>query len=173
MFKCGDAVVYGTHGICTVIAFENRWIDRKNVEYYVLQPMGQTADRYYVPTQNQTACARMRRLLTVDEINRILHSEAVGKDIWVPDEGKRKHLYRDILASGDRQEVLCMINTLHKHRILQEEAGRKFHMIDENFLRDAEKMLNAEFSLVLGIPEDHVAQYILSALTVEEKTPLE
>ncbi len=44
-------------------------------------------------------------------------------------------------------------------------AFRKFTIknypnIYANFLRDAEKILNAEFSLVLNIPQDAVFQYI-------------
>jgi RNA polymerase-interacting CarD/CdnL/TRCF family regulator len=57
-----------------------------------------------------------------------------------------------------------MINTLHQHKKVQAEAGRKFHLCDENFLRDAEKLLNAEFSLVLGIQPADVGAYILSAM---------
>ena len=37
-------------------------------------------------------------------------------------------------------------------------------MCDENFLRDAKKLLDAEFSLVLGIPENDVGGYIQNAI---------
>ena len=43
------------------------------------------------------------------------------------------------------------------------DAGRKLHLCDENFMRDAEKLLNAEFSLVLNIAPNEVEGYILSA----------
>lgn len=167
MFRPGDLVVYGTHGICTVIALEKRCVDRRNVEYYVLEPKEQLGDRFYVPTQNPAACAKMRKLLTFDEINGILHAEEVRRDIWIEDEGQRKQRYRDIITGDDRLAILRLINTLHKHRRIQMEAGRKFHLIDENFLRDAEKMLNAEFSLVLGIEKDQVARYVLDAMEIE------
>lgn len=164
MFGVGDVIMYGTHGICTVIALESRCVDRRDVEYYVLEPKEQECDRFYVPTQNKAACAKMRKLLTVDEINHMLHSDTVQQDIWINDDGKRKQLYRDILAGGDRSAILCMIHTLHKHRRAQIESGRKLHMIDENFLRDAEKLLNAEFSFVLGISKDQIAQYVLDTM---------
>lgn len=167
MFCAGDVVVYGTHGICTIIALENRCVDRRNVEYYVLEPKEQAGDRFYIPTQNQAACAKIRKLLTAGEINAILRSQEVRQDIWITDDGQRKQQYREILAGGDRLAILRMINTLHKHRQQQIEAGRKFHLIDENFLRDAEKLLTAEFSQVLDIPKDQVAQYVLDAMAEE------
>lgn len=164
MFAVGDVIIYGTHGICTVIATEKRIVDRRDVEYYVLEPREQECDRFYVPMQNMAACAKMRKLLTVDEINSLLRSDAVHRDIWVADDGKRKQQYRDILTGGDRSAILCMVHTLHKHREEQLDAGRKLHMIDEGFLRDAEKLLNAEFSYVLGISKDRIAQYVLDTM---------
>jgi hypothetical protein len=40
-------------------------------------------------------------------------------------------------------------------------------MCDENFLRDAEKLLSTEFSLVLGIGQNEVGEYIQTALGME------
>jgi len=53
---------------------------------------------------------------------------------------------------------------LLEHKRQQIEAGRKFHQCDENFLRDAQKLLSDEFALVLGISKESVADYIRNAL---------
>lgn len=165
MYKIGDTVVYGTHGVCTIIALEDRSIDRKVTQYFVLEPSHQPEARYYVPTQNEAAVSKLRKLLTIEELNGMLRSEAVRKDAWITDESKRKQYYREVIGSGDRAAILSMVNALHIHKRQQAQAGRKFHLSDENFLRDAEKLLSEEFSVVLGIPADRVAGYVIEAMS--------
>ena len=60
---------------------------------------------------------------------------------------------------------MCCIRALQRHREAQLAAGRKFHLSDENFLRDAKKVLISEFSFVLEIPQSEVADYIEKKLT--------
>ena len=164
MYQLGDRIVYSSHGVCTVIGVEERKIDRKVTQYYVLEPMDQPGARYYVPTQNQAALAKIRNLLSADELNEILRSDKVRQDGWIPDENRRKQHYRELINSGDRCAILCMIRSLHIPKKQQVEAGRKFHISDESFLRDAQKLLTSEFSFVLGIPADQVGEYVLKAL---------
>ena len=57
-----------------------------------------------------------------------------------------------------------MIHTLHKHRQQQLEIGRKLHMCDENFLRDAEKLVGSEIALALRISKNEVEQIIKNAI---------
>jgi RNA polymerase-interacting CarD/CdnL/TRCF family regulator len=60
-----------------------------------------------------------------------------------------------------------MVRSLHHHKEQQREAGKKFHLGDENFLRDAERLLNSEFSMILGIDAKEVGTYIQSKLLTE------
>lgn len=167
MYKVADQVLYGIHGICRIIDVEERKFDRVTKEYFVLEPVAHPGTRFYVPTQNPAALAKLRKLLTAQELDALLHSEAVHQNVWIPDENKRKLHYRELINSGDRQALLCMVNTLHRHKKEQLAAGRKFHQCDENFLFDAQKLLGAEFSLVLGLDPKDVGDYIQNALTAE------
>ena len=85
----------------------------------------------------------------------------------IDDESQRKSKYRELINSADRGALICMIRLLHDHKAKQLAAGRKFHLCDENFLKDAQKLLSAEFSLVLGIPKQEVASYIEQKLFEE------
>lgn len=165
MYQRGDRVLYGIHGICEIKELEVKTVDRKKVEYYVLVPLEQPAARFYVPTQNQAAVSKLRKLMTAGELMALVSSDAVRTDHWIADENQRKLYYRNLINSGDRTALLQMIHTLHNHKHAQAAAGRKFHLCDENFLRDAEKLLNAEFSQVLNIPTSEVGAYIKNALT--------
>lgn len=167
MFHVGDHVLYGIHGVCRITDVEERIIDRRKVRYFVLEPLEQAGARYLIPTHNESALAKLRHVLRKEELEGILRSDAVRQDAWIADENARKQSYRELINSGDRVALLRMIRSLHKHKDTQAAAGRKFHLCDENFLRDAERLLNAEFSLVLGIEQGQVGSYVIAALKEE------
>lgn len=165
MFQCGDQVLYGIHGVCRIVDLETRKVDRKMIEYYVLEPVDQTGARFYIPTQNASAVSKLRPIITRNELDALLRSGDASTDAWIADENQRKQYYRELITSGDRAALVQMVHTLHKHKEQQALAGRKFHLCDENFLRDAEKLLNMEFSLVLNIPQEEVGNYVQNAIS--------
>lgn len=160
MFTCGQKVVYGIHGVCVIIDREIRSINRKKVEYYVLAPTTQPSARFYVPTQNEIAVAKLRPLLSREDLDDLISSSETIKDIWIPDENRRKQRYHELINGSDRAALIAMVKSLLVHKEQQLSSGRKFHLCDENFLRDAQKLLSAEFAMVLGIEQEQVGNYI-------------
>ena len=160
MFQCGDRVVYGVHGVCNVSAIETQYVNRKRVEYYVLIPLNQPEDRFMVPTQNQVAVSKLRPLLTKEEIDALFSSNLPYDFVWISDEHKRKQKYRELVSIADRTNLIAMIRALRQHQIRQIESGRKFHMSDENFLRDAEKIICSEVAYVMGITQQDAIKYV-------------
>ena len=79
---------------------------------------------------------------------------------WIEDDMERKEHYRSVLLSGNRRETLKMIRELYIHKQEQQSKGKKMHLSDEQFLKEAEKLLYSEFSLVLNIKEDEVPSFI-------------
>lgn len=163
-FQCGDRVVYGIHGVCQIVGIETKTVDRKAVEYYVLQPCGQTEAIYYVPVHNQAAVSKMRKMLTAAELNALLDSDEILADCWITEENLRKERYRKLIAHADCAELIGMIRSLHLHKQRQLEAGKKFHICDENFLKDAQRLISAEVSQILEIEPKQVESYIRSRL---------
>lgn len=168
MYQIGDFVVYGIHGVCRILDIEDRKIDKKLVSYYVLEPTVQSETRYMVPVQNEIAVGKMRPILTREELNALLHSPQIWENAWVSEENQRKQLYRELITSGDREALLRMVCTLYQHKEALASAGKKFHLCDENFLRDAERLLSSEISLVLQIEQSQVGAYVLSAMQMEK-----
>lgn len=166
MFQLGDRVVYGIHGVCSIIDIEQRVVSRNKTEYYVLSPLDQPDTRFYIPVHNQMAVAKLRPMLTRKQLDALLRSDEADQNTWIPDENQRKQRYRELISSGDRAALICMVRTLHKHKLDQIASGRKFHQCDENFMRDAEKLLSSEFSQILGIPQNEVGAYIRSIMDV-------
>ena len=93
MYTCGDLVVYGVHGVCRITELEQRTVDRKRLTYYVLEPLDQDGARYYVPTHNESAVAKMLAVLSAQALEALLRSNEVRADAWIPDENLRKQTY--------------------------------------------------------------------------------
>ena len=160
MYKLGDRVMYGVHGVCEIVNIEQRRVDKKNIEYLVLSPVQSANSCFYIPTQNEKALSKLYPLLTKEELLQMLTEQVNGADRWVDDENSRKQLIKDVLGSGNRSEMVSWVRTMHIHRRLLLEAGKKFHQADEIFLKDAERLLTTEFAIVLGITESAVRQYV-------------
>ncbi len=164
MYQVGDQVVYGIHGVCQVADLEERVIDRKRVTYLALEPMGQEGSRYLVPTHNAAAMGKLRKMLTPEAMEALLRSEEVRANGWIKDENQRKQTYRELISSGDRLNLMKMVHTLYNHKQQQSAAGKKVHLCDENFLRDAEKLLAGEIAIVLGLEPDQAKKYVREQL---------
>lgn len=167
MYQIGDKFVYGVHGVCRIVEEETRVIDRKKVTYLALEPVGQDGSRFLIPTHNASAMAKLKQMLSREELEALTHSERVLADGWIKDENLRKQTYRELLSSGDRARLMCMVRSLYKHKAAQSAAGKKCHLSDENFLRDAEKLLVSEFSMVLEVDVEQAKQFLRSHLREE------
>lgn len=164
MFAVGDLVVYGVHGVCRITELEKRTVDRKQLEYLVLEPTDGSGSRFLVPTHNEIALNKLQPVLSRQVLEEILHSSLVRENVWIEDENQRKQRYRELITGSDRIALLQMVHCLHIQKERIAAARRKFHLCDENFLRDAQRLLSSEFALVLDMEPQQVAEYVISAM---------
>ena len=57
-----------------------------------------------------------------------------------------------------------MIRELYIHKQKQLKNGKKMHLSDEQLMKEAERLLYSEFSLVLNIRADEVPKFISSRI---------
>jgi len=164
MYQIGEKVIYGIHGVCAVADIEHRIVDRKRITYLVLEPVNQSGARYLVPTHNQTAMSKLSPVLSQQELMALVSGTEVKKNVWLQDENARKQRYRELIGSGDRLALMQMCAALYRHRREQQAAGRRLHMCDENFLRDAEKLLCGEISLVMELSDEDARKLLFTNL---------
>ncbi len=150
MYQCGQMVFYGSHGVCSVVDIEKRTVDKREVEYYALEPLSQQGTRFYVPVHNKVVAAKLRNLLSRDEWDALLADTTLRMDLWVSDENRRVAKYREIINRGEPHELLSIVRLLQNHRNEQSAAGRKFHICDATILKTAETLIGSELSYVLG-----------------------
>lgn len=169
MYQIGDAVLYGTQGVCRIAEITQKTLNKTVVEYYVLKPVYCDHSTIYIPVQNAELTGKMRRVLSEEEVSDIIHAMPFEESIWIEDEAERKERYRDIILRGNRMELVKMIKALHAHQQQQQARGKKMHQADERFLKEAEKMLYDEFALVLHIEPNQVLPFIQEQIEVEER----
>ena len=163
-FQPGQKLLYGVHGVCTVVGIEQRKVDRKLVEYYCLSPVDHSSSNFYIPTGNPAALSKLHPIMSKAELEELMRSVKNHPCMWIADENRRKLHYRELMSTLDRQSMISTVGALVHHKNVQTAAGKKLHLCDENFLRDAQKLIAGEFSLVLGIDKEEVQQYIQNAL---------
>ena len=115
MHSMNDLVLYGTEGLCRITDITVRDLYGKNVEYYVLKPMGNGNSTIFVPTGNEALTARMRRILSAEEIYALIRTMDSEETEWIENENVRKQQYREILSEGDRRSIMKMIKAVSLH----------------------------------------------------------
>ena len=163
-FCIGDLVVYGIHGVCRITQTQERIVDRKKVEYFVLVPTQQPDAAFFVPMHNPVAVSKMRKVLTREELTDLLQSGQVKEDSWIANEAVRKEKYRCLISSADCAELIRMLRALYLHKQAQLASGKKLHICDENFMKDAERVIRSEVSAVMEIPPEEVGAFIRSKI---------
>lgn len=151
MFQVNDVIIYGAQGVCKITGTEEKTVSGKKKTYFVLKPVGDKGSTIFAPTDNELVLKKMRRLLTKDEIHKLIDSMRSENAVWVENENERRELYKSILAKGDHLELIKMIKAIYAHKKEREAEGKRLHMSDERFFKDAEQILYSEFQYVLDL----------------------
>ena len=169
MFQVNDVIIYGAQGVCKITGTEEKTVNGKKKTYFVLKPVGDKGSTIFAPTDNELVLKKMRRLLTKDEIHRLIDSMRSENAVWVPNENERKELYKSILAKGDHLELIKMIKAIYAHKKEREAEGKRLHMSDERFFKDAEQILYSEFQYVLDLGgKDDLMTYIFARIETQD-----
>lgn len=162
MYRIGDKVVYGAFGVMEIVDISNQTVGDVTRAYYVMKEYSSNSPSLtYVPADNEDLVSQMKPLLTKDEVVEVIRTAKNAEPLeWIEDNRARSETYKRILGTADRVKLLCMIDTVQKTGVRREAEGKKNYIADENSMKRAEKIISTEFSLVLGIPECDVADFI-------------
>lgn len=164
MFKINDVVVYGPQGVCEIIGIEDQKIGGEIKKYFVLKPINTKGAICYVPTWNEKAWGKMRKLTTKEDIDALIRSMPNTKPVWIENENERKETYKQVLACGDQAAIISMIQALFIHKKERETEGKRLHMSDEHFMKDAEQILYNEWQYVLNVDKAGLMAYIFERI---------
>lgn len=164
MLNIGETVLYAANGVCTVEEIREMDFGSGKTKYYILKPVSSNQNTFYIPADNQKMLSKIRKILTKDEVERIIGSMPDNKASWIEDDLARKEEYKKIIGSGDCEKLVKVIKSIHLHKTEIAENGKKLHLIDERMLKDAESLLYDEFATVLNIKKEEVLPFIIKSL---------
>ena len=164
MFQINDVVVYGAQGVCKIVGMQEQKIDVTNKTYFVLKPADDRGATFYVPTWNEKALAKMRKVMTKQDVDALIDSMPKKKPVWIANENERKETYKRILAGGNQAQIISMIQAIYLHKKEREAEGKRLHMSDEHFMKDAEQLLYNEWQYVLNVDKAGLMAYIFKRI---------
>jgi len=159
MYQKNDTVIYGSHGVCTILDISEQKFGDKTAQYYVLKPVSTEKSTIFIPVDSPILSGRMRRILSAEEIYRMLEELPEEPSVWFENTDQRKDLYKKTLADGNRMELIKLIRSLYLHQEKQVQKGKKLYAADDHALKEAERMLYDEFAFVLNIESEQVLPF--------------
>lgn len=163
-FEIGDTVLYGIDGVCKITDIVRKNFKGRMINYYVLHPVFNDRSVLYVPKDNKESVARMRHALTSRQIKLIFKKTPNRQCKWIENENERKAYFKEILYGGDSKELVKLVKTLYLHQKKQQSLGKKMHMSDEKFFKDAERLLYEECAVAFKITPAEVFPYLQQML---------
>ena len=170
MFQPGELLVYGTTGVCRVegVATPNLTRAEWGRQYYLLKPLYQDGV-IYAPVDSQKVPIRpvISRQEAEDLIDLIPSIQAEA--CHAPTLQALAQHYQSAVCSHDCRELLELMMSICAKQRQAEAQKRRLGMVDERYMKQAERLLYGELSAALGIPFEEVQPYI--ARRVEEAPP--
>ncbi len=162
MYKVNDTVIYGTQGVCKIVDISVKDFMGQKREYYVMEPNSNSSTTLFVPTDSEAVLAKMRKILSGEEIHALIMSLPNNEIRWIENENERRERFREIVASGEHKALIQMIKAIWLHKQAREAEGKRLHMSDERFFKEAEQLLYGEFQYVLRISKEELISYIFN-----------
>ena len=160
MYKIGEYIIYGNDGVCKVedVGVLNiSGINKKRI-YYTLKPLYENG-KIFTPIDTSVF---MRSLINYEEVQQLIESIPYIKDKKCNEKNSRllQIYYKNLLQTHECSDLLTLIAGIYEKKDTAMKNGKKLGQIDNRFMKVAEGLINDEFSVVLGIPREEVADYI-------------
>lgn len=169
MFQPGEVIVYGTSGVCRVEEITHLpGGDRKRM-YYKLKPLWQDGV-IYAPLDSEKIPMRpvISRQEAEDLIGRMPGIQAaVCRGTTVQALAQQ---YQSAVRDGGHQALIEMMKSIYLKRGQAEAKNRRLGIVDERYMKQAERMLYGELATALEIPYDEVGDYIAARLEGESQS---
>ena len=154
MFKIDDCVMYGMTGACKVIDITNeKFINGEDRKYYVLSPIHNNNNTIIkIPLDNTKV--PMRKIISKEDVTSLINDMSNMEELWIEDEKKRSNEFKTMLKSGKCEDLIKLISN--------KRHSKKLNKADKEIIKEAERLVNEEFAIILNISPKEVNSYISS-----------
>lgn len=161
MFQPGELVVYNTTGVCRVEAITKPNVSGadRNKEYYQLKPLQQDGV-IYTPVDNPKVS--IRPIISREEAEALIDliPTIQAEACRAPTLQALAQHYQEAVHSSDCRDLVEMMMSIYVKRQEAEAQKRRLGLVDERFMKQAERLLHGELSAALGIPFEDIPAYI-------------
>lgn len=152
MFKVDDYIMYGRTGVCKVIDITNeKFINGEERKYYVLSPIHNNTI-IKIPLDNTKI--PMRKIISKEDVTSLINDMSNMEALWIDDEKKRSNKFKTMLKSGKCEDLIKLISN--------KRYFKKLNTTDKEIIKEAERLVNEEFAIILNISPKEVNSYISS-----------
>ncbi|MBQ9413530.1 MAG: CarD family transcriptional regulator [Clostridia bacterium] len=166
-FQKGEYVRYAANGVCLVDDIRQMPELKREEYFYILRPIADRNSTYFIPVDNAKLTAKLRPLLTKEEIDDLIDSVRDVHEPWIEDRKERAELFRTILRECDMRAVLSLAGTIYLRKQFLDQEGKKLSPSDDSVLKQAESMTENEFAFVLHMQNTEVGPYVRERLGIE------
>lgn len=161
----GSYVVYDSSGVCRLNEIKSICFagENKEREYYVFAPVN-TASTIFVPTDNDQLKEKIRDVLSEREIGDMLQNARGNEMNWIDDRRTRSEEFNETLSRGIDTDLFLMMRCIYRKKTELEKQKKHLSSMDDELLKNAERLIRDEFAFALKIDEDQVDDYIFNAL---------
>ncbi len=160
MYNVNQIVSYGPQGIYRIGDIAEKNLTGKKVKYYILKSVKGNNSTIYVPVDNEALVGKMRPALSTDEVYRLINEMPDDELEWIENDDERKTQFKAIISESAPEKLAQLIKTIYLHQKELSETGKKLHIADDRFFREAERILYDEFSLALDVKSDSIPSFI-------------
>lgn len=164
MFEMGTMLVHPTYGVCKVVHVGK--IDTRNVKderlYYTLIPLYDSKSKLFIPTDSDSV--GVRPVMTKESALKLVASLPALEPIAVQNEKEREKLFKELIRTGNCEDISRIIKTLYLRKKARLTAGKKVVSLDEKYLLLAREQLYGELAVSLGIDKNGVEEYITQSI---------
>ncbi|MBR5502684.1 MAG: hypothetical protein IKV55_06590 [Oscillospiraceae bacterium] len=164
MYQINQTVVYSSQGICTVSEICAREVAGTVADYYVLKPAADPRSTVYVPVNNERLVSRMRAILSAEEAQELFALLPQLDSAWIANDNARREQHRAMLTEGAAADIAAVFKMLALRRSELETLSRKLRTLDENTLKQCEKLLCCECAHALGCSADEIRTRLYAAI---------
>ena len=154
MFKVDDYIMYGRTGVCKVVDITNeKFINGEERKYYVLSPIHNNNNTIIkIPLDNTKV--PMRKIISKEDVTSLINDMSNMEELWLEDEKKRSNEFKTMLKSGKCEDLIKLISN--------KRHSKKLNKADKEIIKEAERLVNEEFAIILNISPKEVNSYISS-----------
>ena len=167
MFQPGELLVYGTTGVCRVEEITAPDFTRadRGRQYYLLRPLYQDGV-IYAPVDSGKV--PIRPVISREEAEALIDliPSVRAEACHAPTMQALAQHYQSAVRSHNCRELLELTMSIYLKQRQAEAQKRRLGMVDERYMKQAERLLYGELAAALDIPYEEVQPYI--ARRVEE-----